>query len=91
MASSEGREQGTAEELAQRLGVSRSTVFDIINCMKAMGADVEYNKAKRSYYYTSDKDLAIGFLPSNQIKGGKNFVFSLEYDFFRLQASTFVS
>jgi biotin operon repressor len=64
---------GTAEELAERLGVSRSTVFEILNCMKNMGADIEYNDYKRSYYYTSDKELAIGFVPKDKIRGGIKF------------------
>ena len=82
---------GTAKELAQRLGVSRSTVFEIINCMKAMGAEIEYNDIKQSYYYTTEKDLAIGFIPSDQINGGKNFIFLPESDFFGLTTPIFTS
>jgi len=80
---------GTADELAERLGVSRSTVFEIINCMKAMGAEIEYNTSRQSYFYTVDKELSIGFVHSGQIIGGKSYNFFLQFEFFGLSYAIF--
>lgn len=64
---------GTAKELGKKLDVSRSTVFEILNCMKAMGADICYNEYKRSYYYMTEKEFTIGFVSTKKITGGKQF------------------
>lgn len=53
---------GTAEELAVKLGVCRSTVFEILACMRIMGAEIGYNEHKKTYYYTIEKKLSIGFI-----------------------------
>ena len=52
--------------------------------MKSMGAEISYNETKQSYYYTIDKDLAIGFVPKNEIYGGKNYNYFSQSDFFGL-------
>ena len=54
---------GTAKELAFKLGVSRSTVFEILSCMKSMGAEIKFNDHRKSYYYITEKELTIGFVP----------------------------
>lgn len=63
---------GTPNDLAQRLGVSRSTVYEILDCMKQMGAEISYCKSKRSFYYELEKVLAIGFVEQSKIYGGKS-------------------
>ncbi|MCB0854538.1 MAG: HTH domain-containing protein [Bacteroidetes bacterium] len=73
---------GSADELAQKIGVSRSTIFEIINCMKTMGAEIEYSNIKRSYHYIVEKDLAIGFVTPNKINGGKSQNIFHQSDFF---------
>ena len=82
---------GTAEELAKRLGVSRSTVFEILNCMKAMGAEIEYNEAKQSYFYSVEKELAIGFVDADKIKGGENCNYFFQSGFLGLTQHIFMS
>ncbi len=64
---------GTANQLAHRLGVSRSTVFEIFNCMREMGAEIDFCNYSQSYYYTVDKELAIGFVKKDHINGGKMY------------------
>ncbi len=64
---------GTAQELSDRLGISRSTVYELIECMKGMGAEIEYCRHKISFYYAEDKILAIGFVNKRKIRGGKTF------------------
>mgnify|MGYP000477226792 CR=1 FL=1 len=62
---------GSVRQLASRVGVSRSTLYEILNVMKAMGAEIEYSNAKNTYYYNSEKVLAIGFVNKSIISGEK--------------------
>lgn len=63
---------GTARELASRVNISKSSVYYILELMKTMGAEIEYCNVKRSYFYTQNKTLAIGFIDQAKIKGGKS-------------------
>ena len=65
---------GSATELASRVGVSKSTIYELIEVMKMMGAEIAYCCDRKSYYYTSDKVLAIGFVDKGKIKGGKSLL-----------------
>ena len=78
---------GNANELADKLGISRSTVFALLECMKCMGAEIAFSDIRRTYYYTEDKELAIGFVSVNELKGGKNKDYFLQSDFFGLCGS----
>ena len=62
---------GTPDELARKLGLTRSTVYEIIECMKSMDAEIKYCKTRKSFYYETDKVLAIGFVEKSKIKGGE--------------------
>lgn len=53
---------GSPDELANKLNLTRSTVYEIIDCMKAMDADIKYSKTRKSFYYESEKVLTIGFI-----------------------------
>lgn len=83
------RATGSARDLAERVGVSKSSVYDILALMRSMGADIDYCCDRKSYYYTSDKVLAIGYVDPDKIKGGKNrccpvfsdnYILPLRYD-----------
>ena len=53
--------------------------------MKMMGAQIEYCSSRRSYYYSVDKVLAIGFVDPSKVRGGKNLtcpVFSDNLSFY---------
>ena len=43
---------GPAKDFAEKLGISRRTVFNHIDDLKAMGAEIIYDFIKRSYCYT---------------------------------------
>lgn len=62
---------GTADELSTKLGVSRRTVYEIINVMKKMDAPIDYCPNRKSFYYRYECDLSIGFVSNDKIKGGK--------------------
>lgn len=69
---------GSAREFAQRIGVSKSTVYDILETMKMMGAEIEYCRNRRSYYYLNNKVLLIGFVNASRVKGGNKSRFKFE-------------
>ena len=67
---------GSPDQLAQRLGLSRSTVYEIIECMRSMNAEIDYCKVRQTYFYIHEKTLAIGFVDLKKINGGeKNISF----------------
>ena len=70
---------GSAAELASRIGIGRSTVYELLEVMKNMGAEIEYSNRRRSYYYETEKVLAIGFVDKKMIRGGSMYCQS---DFF---------
>jgi len=61
---------GSPNVLAKRLGVSRRSLFYIINIMKSMDAPIKFCNQQQSYYYEYDCKLAIGFLSNNKIVDG---------------------
>lgn len=73
---------GSTQDLAIRLNLSRSTTYEIIEVMKSMGADIIYCKDRKSYCYTKEFELAIGFVEKKSIKGGKKLYFFTMSDFF---------
>lgn len=42
---------GTAEELAQRLGFSRRTVFNYLDILKNEGYEIKFNRCLNTYYF----------------------------------------
>jgi predicted DNA-binding transcriptional regulator YafY len=57
---------GTAEKLAQRVGVSRATVYVYLNLMKENGAPIKFCKFRQSYFYDEEGSFAICFLKKEQ-------------------------
>ena len=53
------RATGTPGELAQRLDISRSSVFYYINILKKVGAPVSYSKRLKSYFYKESFTLIL--------------------------------
>ena len=84
---------GRPEDLASKLGVARSTVYELIECMRSMDAEIDYCKEKQTFIYLCEKELSIGFVRSDKVRGGNNYknnstFFGLS-DFFGHRASTF--
>jgi predicted DNA-binding transcriptional regulator YafY len=49
---------GNADELAVKMEVSRATVFNYIEVLKSMGAQIEFNKKSKTFFYL-DKNFEI--------------------------------
>lgn len=53
------RRTGTPEEMARQLGVSRTTLYELIDELKSRGAPIEYSKSLRTFYYSQPYDISI--------------------------------
>ena len=58
---------GTPSELANRLDISESTLYEFLGLMKDLGAPIEYDKTRGSYVYAIEGKMRIRFLPSSMI------------------------
>jgi hypothetical protein len=52
---------GTPDELAGRLGISRSTLYDIINELRSRDVEVCYSRTNQSFYYKNPVSLEVHF------------------------------
>ncbi|WP_282015530.1 HTH domain-containing protein [Marinifilum flexuosum] len=52
-------ETGNAKQLASKLGVSRSQVFNHFEELKDLGVTIMFNKSKSSYEYFGDYELEV--------------------------------
>jgi len=54
---------GTPEELAKKLGISESTLYVCLDIMKGRGANIEYDKYAKTYFYLSEGEFDFHFIP----------------------------
>ena len=70
---------GTAEEFANTLGISVSVLKENLNEMRTLGAEIEFCRTRKSYFYKSKKGLVFKFdkvlndTDSLNVGGGKFF------------------
>lgn len=50
---------GSPSELADRMDVSRSTLFRHLDDLRSMGAPIAYEKDRQTYYYEEPFDLKL--------------------------------
>ena len=55
------RSTGTPKQLAAELHISESRLLDNLADLKAMGAPIEYDKEKKTYYYSHEVDIVLKF------------------------------
>ena len=48
---------GRPKEFADKLGISRSSVYDYINELRKFGAEIDYCRKRFSFYYLEDFKL----------------------------------
>jgi biotin operon repressor len=75
-----GERTGTPEELARRLGVSRTSLYDLIDELKSRGAPIIYSKSAKTFLYSQPYDIAItcslkplAYSEAKENSGGINF------------------
>jgi predicted DNA-binding transcriptional regulator YafY len=81
---------GTPEEFAHRLGVSRTSLYELIDELRSRGAPILYSKSAKTFFYSQPYDIAITctlkpltFTEAKEHAGGIN-IFS-KILFFRTQ------
>ena len=52
---------GTPKELAERLCISRSTLYEIIGALKLREIDIKYSRSRGTFYYKNDALLDVRF------------------------------
>ncbi len=52
---------GALREFSKRIGISKSQLNRELTDMKLMGAPIEYNETKKTYYYTEKVEFEFGF------------------------------
>lgn len=50
---------GTPEELAGQLGVSRTSVYELIDELKSRGAPIVYSKSAKTFFYRQPYDIKV--------------------------------
>jgi hypothetical protein len=53
---------GTPEEFAERMNISSSFMYRLLNDLKQMGGPIVYCPIKRSYVYAENVELQLGFV-----------------------------
>jgi len=53
---------GNSHEFAAILGISRASVYRLLEYMKSMGAPIKYNKARKAYYYEHPIQIKITYV-----------------------------
>lgn len=55
------RHTGTPGELSKTLGVSRATLYNMLDELKSHRAPIAYSRAEETFYYTSFFELEISY------------------------------
>jgi predicted DNA-binding transcriptional regulator YafY len=50
---------GTPEEFARQLGVSRTTLYELIDELRSRGVPISYSKSAKTFFYRQPYDIAI--------------------------------
>ncbi len=58
---------GPPDHLAQRVGISRSKLFDLLEDIKMLSVEVAYSRDSESYYYSGNSQLSV-VIPVNVVK-----------------------
>jgi predicted DNA-binding transcriptional regulator YafY len=56
---------GTPQELADKLEISESTLYEYFSVMKDLGAPIKYDKFKNTYFYEVNGRFKIKFFEEN--------------------------
>lgn len=52
---------GTPTELAERLHISRSKLYEMIDALKCWGLNIEYDRSRKTFYFLQEAELDIQF------------------------------
>lgn len=52
---------GTPSELAERLNISRSKLYEMIDTLKCWGLNIEYDRSRQTFHFVQEAELDIQF------------------------------
>jgi len=52
---------GNPDEFAERIGISRRQLYNIIELLKDFGANIKYDREKETFYYSENEFIDIVF------------------------------
>lgn len=70
---------GKPAQLAKRLRISERTLYEFLKMMKDLGAPIEYDRYKESYYYTEKGGFNIRFVKNLMAATTTVFSFFLDW------------
>jgi predicted DNA-binding transcriptional regulator YafY len=50
---------GTPDQLAQRAGIARRTLYEYMAQLKTLGAEIKYNRTGKYFYYANYFDIQV--------------------------------
>jgi len=50
---------GTPDEFARQLGVSRTSLYELIDELRSRGAPIAYSKSAKTFFYRQPYDIAV--------------------------------
>jgi len=50
---------GTPEEFARQLGVSRTSLYELLDELRSRGAPIVYSKSAKTFFYRQPYDIAV--------------------------------
>jgi hypothetical protein len=53
------RRTGTPAEFARHLGVSRTTLYELLDELRSRGAPITYSKSTRTFFYSKPYDISV--------------------------------
>jgi predicted DNA-binding transcriptional regulator YafY len=53
------RRTGTPVEFAQQLGVSRTSLYELLDELRSRGAPIVYSKSTKTFYYSQPYDISV--------------------------------
>ena len=57
----EQEKTGTPEELAEKLGIKKRTVIDLIENIRCLGVGIKYDRKLKTYCYSNNQKIGIEF------------------------------
>lgn len=68
------RATGTPKDMARRFTVSERTIYNLLETLRGLGAEIDYCRIRESYYYRNEIkfhfDLVVKGTREGEIKGG---------------------
>lgn len=59
---------GSPQQLAKKLNVSERTIFEYVDILRSLGAEINYCRNRKSYYYSVDGTFDFQFKQTDEFR-----------------------